>query len=450
MDSRLLNGSLTNTKLNSWFTVLCQKKEGKEQENLQENRSEFTTNMLSLISLIPSSTDPEEQITESKGSNIQGIQTIKLKPNQEQKMTLNFWMGAFRFFYNKSVALYHQNKGKVNLKTLRQNLINESAMEQSDWKWAKDVPYDIKDDALRDFMKAVNANKAKVGKAKKDGKKATLFEMKFKSKKRSNDCIVIQKKHWEHATGKYAFLNQIKGSEKIPEHLPTDSRLIKENGEFNLKLAVTNRTEVDNQDRRERSIVALDPGIRTFMAGYDPSGYAFEWGRMDSKRLCRLYYVTSKLQKEMHSKETRHKKRLRLKRCIAKIWRRIQGLVDDCHYKLIKFLTSSYQTVIIPTFGVKNMLKTLKSKDAKQKMALWSHYRFRQRLLSRAKLQNVKVLVVTEEYTSRTCTRCGVLNPKSVKKEKKCVSCKLKIDRDINGSRNILLKTLTEASALMC
>jgi transposase len=42
------------------------------------------------------------------------------------------------------------------------------------------------------------------------------------------------------------------------------------------------------------------------------------------------------------------------------------------------------------------------------------------------------------------------LNPKSVKKEKSCVSCKLKIDRDINGSRNILLKTLTEASALMC
>jgi hypothetical protein len=93
-------------------------------------------------------------------------------------------MGAFRFFYNKSVEFYHQNKGKVNLKTLRQNLINESAMEQSDWKWAKDVPYDIKDDALRDFMKAVNANKAKAAKAKKDGKKSTLFEMKFKSKKK--------------------------------------------------------------------------------------------------------------------------------------------------------------------------------------------------------------------------------------------------------------------------
>jgi putative transposase len=394
--------------------------------------------------------DSEVLTTEGAGTTIQGMHTIKLKPNQEQKMTLNVWMGAFRFFYNKSVEFYRQNKGKVNLKTLRQNLINESAMEQSDWKWAKDVPYDIKDDALRDFMKAVKSNKAKFAKAKQNGKKAVFFEMKFKSKKSSNDCIVIQKKHWEHSSGKYAFLNQIKSSEKIPEHLPTDSRLIKENGEFYLKLAVTNRTEVDNQDRRERSIVALDPGIRTFMAGFDPSGYAFEWGRMDSKRLCRLYHVTSKLQRLIHSKETRHKKRLRLKKCIAKIWKRIHGLVDDCHYKLIKFLTSTYQTVIIPDFGGQKMYQKLKSKETKQKMALWSHFRFRQRLLSRAKLQNVKVLVVTEEYTSRTCTRCGFLNPKSVKKEKNCVSCKFKIDRDINGSRNILLKTLTEASALMC
>jgi len=27
-------------------------------------------------------------------------------------------------------------------------------------------------------------------------------------------------------------------------------------------------------------VISLDPGVRTFMTGYDPSGMAVEWGKM--------------------------------------------------------------------------------------------------------------------------------------------------------------------------
>jgi len=50
-----------------------------------------------------------------------------------------------------------------------------------------------------------------------------------------------------------------------------------------------------------------------------------------------------------------------------------------------------------------------------------------------------EVKIVTEEYTSKCC-RCGILSDNYTNRIKSCSNCNLKIDRDINGSRNILIK----------
>jgi transposase len=47
---------------------------------------------------------------------------------------------------------------------------------------------------------------------------------------------------------------------------------------------------------------------------------------------------------------------------------------------------------------------------------------------------------VTEEYTSQCCSNCGILSNNYNYRLKICPNCDLKIDRDINGSRNILIK----------
>ena len=82
-----------------------------------------------------------------------------------------------------------------------------------------------------------------------------------------------------------------------------------------------------------------------------------------------------------------------------------------------------------------------------RKMMTLSHYRFKQYLMSKVReYPGVKVLIVTEEFTSKTCGRCGVENNKlGSSKVFKCGECDLKIDRDHNGARNILIKTLTES-----
>ena len=56
-------------------------------------------------------------------------------------------------------------------------------------------------------------------------------------------------------------------------------------------------------------------------------------------------------------------------------------------------------------------------------------------------LRNKKLIICTEEYTSKTCSKCGEINEKlGGKKIFKCEKCQLQIDRDFNGAINILLK----------
>ena len=47
-----------------------------------------------------------------------------------------------------------------------------------------------------------------------------------------------------------------------------------------------------------------------------------------------------------------------------------------------------------------------------------------------------------ESYTSMTCTKCGDQSKEYDKQRIKQCKCGYKIDRDCNGSRNILLKCL--------
>jgi len=54
-----------------------------------------------------------------------------------------------------------------------------------------------------------------------------------------------------------------------------------------------------------------------------------------------------------------------------------------------------------------------------------------------------KINIITEEFTSKTCGNCGWLDEKLLNKNIfNCKSCNLKLSRDINGARNILLKHL--------
>ena len=79
----------------------------------------------------------------------------------------------------------------------------------------------------------------------------------------------------------------------------------------------------------------------------------------------------------------------------------------------------------------------------KDKAHVLSHYTFQQKIQNKAETEGKRVILLNEAYTSKTCTNCGNLNKTlGSKKTFSCNNCKLVIDRDINGARNILIKYL--------
>jgi transposase len=73
-----------------------------------------------------------------------------------------------------------------------------------------------------------------------------------------------------------------------------------------------------------------------------------------------------------------------------------------------------------------------------------SHFKFKLHLLNKCKEYGSELVEVTEEYTSKTCTCCGVQSQNYDKNRIKKCDCGFKIDRDINGARNILIKNISK------
>ncbi len=95
---------------------------------------------------------------------------------------------------------------------------------------------------------------------------------------------------------------------------------------------------------------------------------------------------------------------------------------------------------------VKKGKRRLTTKTARAMVTL-SHYKFKQTLKHQAAKHGCIVVDVTEEYTSKTCSKCGQIHKKlGGNKRFTCPSCGHKLDRDLNGAFNILLKALRDTS----
>ena len=80
----------------------------------------------------------------------------------------------------------------------------------------------------------------------------------------------------------------------------------------------------------------------------------------------------------------------------------------------------------------------------KRLMMMFSFYKFQERLTYKCKAYGKKLLIVDESYTSCTCSNCGMINNVKGREVYECSFCDLKLDRDVCGSRNILIKNITQ------
>jgi len=206
-----------------------------------------------------------------------------------------------------------------------------------------------------------------------------------------------------------------------------------------------------NEPPDKPKVIALDPGVRTFLTGYSPSEEAcYEFSPQAIQRLCRLSSCIDKLTQRMDTDpDLRHKQRLRLRRARLRIYQKIRHLVAEVHWKSCDVLVKRFDVIVLPKFGAKAMVqkrhdnggwKRKIGKNSARRLLLWSHYAFRQKLLAKAKQHGRVLIFGPEAYTSKTCTSCGVLNHTlGSSKVFQCCTCGSVCDRDINGARNILL-----------
>ena len=390
-------------------------------------------------------------------------------------MTIKKWLGCCRKIYNSALESF--NKKETDYDDLRDKfaLSTGEFLKRNENNYLLDCPKEIREEMINKLKISIDTNfrLLKEGKIKK-------FNIKFKSRKDYKQTLPIPKSGFSKKEKKNYFNifpsklknkeNKLKDQNCIKiKRISEDIGNSKDYCMSNLTLNETGNSwfcltkdtakqdanDFDNQEIFK--ICSLDPGIRTFQTVYSLDGSSYKIGHQDAGRIIRMSHYLSKLQSKIDicknnqnkDKTAKSYKLFRYQRAYDRLSDKIRNNIDELHCKSINFLVKKYNTIIIPDTNLKNMVskKTRKlTKETVRKLLTFSHYRFRERLLMKSKIQDgLKVHVLGEEYTTKTCGKCGNLNNNvGSKKEFRCIKCGLCLDRDVNGARNIMIKYFTE------
>lgn len=358
-------------------------------------------------------------------------------------MILKNWMGTCRFVYNRALhAIKNNSEPDCSFFALRNKYVTKKGNPiLNDWEF--ETPKDVRAGALQDLSDRYFSLIGRI----KDGQ-ITHFDMKYRSKKKDTS-IVIPKSTINLEYGnisvykkKFGFglLKLTSRQNKFLKENPIekDSRLQIKRGKYFLCVPIT----IKNETIATRSdCCSLDPGVRKFQTLYSKEEVIHVGVK---KELLRRYFnKLDKLQSLRMKGDIRKSK----KKYENRIRDKIENVVDDLHYKTINYITKKYNTIILPTFESQKLLKKMDSRISKRMLLAYKQYQFKTRLQQKCAQRGNRLILCTEEYTSKTCGRCGVIKTDLRREETyECGECGLQIDRDINGARNILIKVLMEKS----
>jgi len=351
------------------------------------------------------------------------VRSTKIRIYPKNKVKIKQYAGLSRYWYNQAVEHLRQPDTKASLFEVRRIQCNEHPA------WAMDCPQRIREHAIADACNAVKNAKIKF---KKTGQ---FQQVKYRSKK-----DVVQGFGFDRISLKQSFV--FKGNRSIlfssTEKIIAEKEgtCIKyENGKWYVIIPQSRNIKVPENQRL--GVVALDPGVRTFMSLYSPEMYG-KIGEGDFNRIYRLCLHLDKIYSKMSHSKCEQKKRLH--RAAERLRCKIHDLVDDLHKKTAHFLVTTFDVILIPTFKTQNMVSKLSSKTARN-MLTFAHHKFKSFLYSKAEEYSCKVIEVNEAYTSKTCSYCGKLHSIGSRKTMKC-SCGAIVDRDLNGARGIFLRAM--------
>lgn len=401
---------------NSWFLT-----ERRFHQNNNPNLQSYTSSLVECEDL------EDTQIKSRK---------IRIYPTQQQKILFKQWFGVARKFYNETLTIYKNGSEKSWDKVYK-----DIAEQNKEHDYIKSVPYQIKKVSVKDYREALSINK-KI--AKRSGKP---FDMKFKSKKNTKQSCFIPKTAISSSGIYHTIAGKLKMKERVwfENENVGDCRLVLEFGKWFIVIPrEIKTTPIENQE----GVVAIDPGVRTFATYFSTEGYFGKLGQGAFDRILKLNLKIDKLISKLSKEIDKHKKS-NLKRSIFNIRFKIRNLIDELHWKTIKFFTSRFKVIIFPSFNVIEMVKKSNrrlSKKVVRSMYCFRFYEFKERLKLKCKENGITFVESSEAFTSKTNSFTGELMENLGSKEKFMFN-NISIDRDINGARNILIRAMRDASA---
>lgn len=251
-----------------------------------------------------------------------------------------------------------------------------------------------------------------------------------------------------------------------------DMTVVKQRGRYYLCIPTFERADVpthlpENEPIDEQTVLAIDPGIRTFLTGYCPgTGEIIEMGkqadvqeRLKAERdreigITKLLNDRDRIERRVLSKypdisDTRDLKR--------RYWRRVKKLrarrflhearqgniIKQLHHECSAQILQRFKHIIIPRFSSKDVHKLPHvSEEWKKYAKTLKHFSFRQKLLEKTwHYPGSSVWLCGEHYTTMCCGNCGS-NNRTIKDSETfmCKQCKFDSPRDRHASRNMYLK----------
>jgi putative transposase len=374
----------------------------------------------------------------------------------QQQILLN-WMNVYRYFYNKTVEyikttkLFTYKKCKANelgnyiIFNDEYTKVQKYGTHKRVYKsislislrktiktplpdWVNDVPSHLIDEAIKE---ACVRYKTCLKVAKK-------FNMSFKTKRNIKQTFNMDSGAFSKTLNSFypKFLGSIKTSEKFRKDLLGSSvsyhKVLKQ-------WFINTCYKTPKKSTNPEGTCALDPGVKIFMSMYSPDEI-IQFGTNASNV---LFHESKKLD-DIVSKTSKsnHRTRQQLRKQLHRQIKRIQNKRDDLHWKTINYLTLNYKNIILPDFKTSQMVSKLNSKVARSMNTL-SFFSFKQRMITKCEERNINLTHANESYTSQTCTNCGIVDKSNINNNTRlynCKKCNVILDRDIVGSRNILLK----------
>lgn len=224
---------------------------------------------------------------------------------------------------------------------------------------------------------------------------------------------------------------------------------------YPVKIEVKSSTKKPfNEVDLEKDIVtSIDEGITNTHVMYTHNGPKNKdvveiHSYMKSDKVKRLLERSDSLRSRLDNfkNEKREKRKIEgIRRHMLLVNKKLSNIVLDCNKKLASRLAENNDHILLPKFSVSEIAKRTNLQSShKRLLYLGQFYKFKEFLSYKCNVTGTNLYEVTEDYTSKTCGNCGSIDcyPHTSSRVHICKSCNFKCDRDVNGSRNIMIKNL--------